>query len=90
MNENKDEKTTQWFNEINRKNKKSSFFFLSNVNALSIGCEYSQTGKINFLLFFFILLNIFFKSDLCTFPDLIEGKITIDNKPGLGVDEINL
>ena len=37
-----------------------------------------------------IATNIFFKSDLCTFPDLIEGKITIDNKPGLGVDEINL
>ena len=37
-----------------------------------------------------IATNIFFKSDLCDFPSLKNGKLNIDNSFGIGINEINL
>ena len=37
-----------------------------------------------------IATNIFFESDLCSFPPLINGELVLSNKPGLGIYEINL
>ena len=37
-----------------------------------------------------IATNVFFESDLCAFPDVIDGTIAIDNKSGIGINAINL
>ena len=37
-----------------------------------------------------IATNVFFENDLCSFPKTSNGIISIDNKFGLGLDEINI